>query len=234
MTAATELNVNAIILQAYQLAGLLNYAQTLDQKRGAYARPLLGTILNHLEAQSIQVRRVDFVYVTLTAGVGEYQFAAGDAVLDVFGPAAYIQAGETDLERPQSETRVSAIDRVGWQEISSKAAQGRPNLYYADRYGTLIKVQLWPEPTEAGTVRFQVQTIAPTANDGAGSVALELPWEQFFIWELAHQLAVAQGKPLQKCQYLASKADEKLKACIGFSNEHTGSQLVLDHDTGYR
>ncbi len=231
--ASIELSVNQIVLQAYQLAGLLNYAQGLDQKRGNYARLLLESIVALLEADGLQVRAVDFVYVSLTTGTSDYEFATSDSVLDVFGPGAYIQAGVTDVTHADGETQVIQIDRVAWQELSSKSAEGRPTMYYADRFGALVKVKLWPTPTEDGTIRFQVHKILPTSMDGDASPPLERPWAQYFIWELAHQLAVAQGKPLQKCGYLGGKAQEKLQKCKGFSNQHTNVQITLDHDAGY-
>ena len=103
-TAATDLSVNQIVLLAHRQAGLLHYAQGLDNARGNNARLLL-SILPGAIAAALQ-RHVPHWTGTAVEAQG------GEVTLVSMGPAA-AQAARLQDERPGAGTyrwrhRVSA------------------------------------------------------------------------------------------------------------------------------
>lgn len=236
MTVATtttfELTIDQIVLAAYRQAGLLHYSQGLDNARGSYGRTGLATIIDLLQAEGTQVRAVTFTDLTLTSGTFQYSF--GQEVIDVIGDGALI-ASTDDTLKPQSSTPIIQMDRARWQSLASKAAtSSRPVQYYAERFGLVTQVWLWPIPVDTGsTARFVTQVHYPDVSNGGDTVKLERQWAQYLIWQLAYELSLSQGKGADKRQELRAGAQYRLQLCKGFSNQHTGAQMMLDHPTGW-
>lgn len=231
-TTSFELTIDQIVLAAYRQAGLLHYAQGLDSARGSYGRTMLATIIDLLQAEGTQVRCVTFTDLTLESGTFQYSF--GQEVIDVLGDGALISSDD-DPDKPAATTPILQMDRARWQALSSKAAESsRPTLYYAERFGTVVQAWFWPIPSDPGAIaRFMTQVHYPDVNNGSNTVKLERQWAQYLIWQLAYELALSQGKSADKRQELRAGAQYRLQLCKGFSNQHTGSQMILDHPTGW-
>jgi hypothetical protein len=230
-TRTRELSINELVKSAYVMAGLLNYAQPLDNARGQWGRTLLETVTKNLEAQGIQVRSRGFETVALTTPTDRYNLSAD--VLDVIGPGQYLPASTTDIEHASSETMVEMVDQTRWHQLPTKDATGLPVLFWPNRAGALIEARVWPRPSENGWIRFPVQLLYPDSTDSNATPGLERPWAQYFIFELAWQLAESQEKSGEKVMRLQRTAQQKLMECRGFSAQRAGSQIIIDHDTGW-
>jgi hypothetical protein len=222
-----EFNIGELVSQCYKVAGLVNFSQAVDPARASFAKDLLEGIIKHLEAQGLQVRAADFLNVELTAGTERYTLP--DNVLDVIGDAAYVPGDALDVDRADGETQIRLISMDKWQKLSSHAAQGRPTLLYPHRQGAQVEARLWPIPQENATARLQVQLLYPNASDSNTTTGLERPWHQFFKFALAHELALSNSKPLERCVYLKAQADQFLVECKGFSNQRANGQFRLSH-----
>jgi len=231
-TTTFELTIDQIVLTAYRQAGLLHYAQGLDNARGSYGRTQLATIIDLLQAEGTQVRCVTFTDLTLEEGTFQYSF--GQEVIDVIGDGSLISSTD-DPDKPALATPIMQMDRARWQSLASKAAESsRPAEYYAERFNLLVQAWLWPIPTDTGSIaRFMTQVHYPDVNNGSNTVKLERQWAQYLIWQLAYELSLSQGKSADKRQELLRGAQYRLQLCKGFSNQHTGSQTMLDHSTGW-
>jgi hypothetical protein len=202
-----ELSINEIVKQAFVMAGALHYAQGLDTARGAYGRMLLETTMRRLEALGIQAKARSFVTTALTAGTDTYALDA--SVLDLIGPAQYIPAGTVDLDHADGESTLRLISAGEWQTLSGRSATGRPTVFFPDRSGALVTPKLWPIPDENGYIRFEAQLLLPDSTDGNATPGLERPWAQFFIFDLAAQIAESQSKPRDNIRDLGSKAEAR-------------------------
>lgn len=230
-TSGTEKTIDEIALLAYQMAGLLEESQTLaDVNGGALARSLFGTMLSDLQAGGISARAGAFATQTLTSEISSYTMGSG--VIDVFGDAVYIPAGQI-VASADSELAVVQISRAAWQTISSKSATGQPTQYYCHRETTPPVVYLWPSPDEAGTIRFQTHRHLADASSGAATVDLEKYWESYLIHELAHLLAEAKSMPADKIGRLRSKALGKKAEAKAMSMERVDEQMYVSHPTGW-
>lgn len=224
-----QFTIGTLIAMAYRLAGLINVGQLPSAAQLTFARDLLDTMLDGLQAEGVSARARGFENLTLTADT--YKYSLTESALDVVGPGMYIAADQTDLERATGETPVTMVSADQWQLTSSKAATGRPTLYYPYRATAPVQVWLWPIPDEAGTVRFQVHRKLADTNDDNATLDLEIYWSQFVLWELAHQVMAASGLGIGRLGYYAGQAEKKKMYAKSMSRGHANDQIMIGHTT---
>lgn len=236
MTIATdrtrELNIGRICLRAYQLAGLRNESQQLTADQGAFARDMLGNIIDEMQGHGLRARAVAFRNLTLVSGT--YIYTMDDDVLDVVGDAMYIDPTQLDLTKANGEIPVVMIGREQWQLLSSKSAEGRPTMYYVHRTSSPPEVRLWPIPDDSnnGTIRFQIHILAANSNDASKTIDLERVFSQYITWELTHHVCLANSLH-QQARYYGQVAQQKLEMCKSFSAQRSSSTLRVAHRTGW-
>src|SRR6185436_7825370 len=132
----------------------------------SWASELLDLIVNRMQTKGLFAKVIDFEPVTLVND--QFQYTMAGDVLDITGPAMFIDATQADITRATSETPVTPMTRDEWQTLSTKSAEGPPTRYYVHRVGTPPTVYLWPTPgaTEAGGhIRFQKHRLRKTSSD---------------------------------------------------------------------
>lgn len=235
MTIATgrtrEMDIARICLRAYQKAGLKNVSQSLTVDEGSFARDLLASIIDGMQAEGLRARAVEFRNVTLVDGQVDY--VMDDDVLDVVGDGMYIDPSQ-DVDAATGEVPVIMIGRDQWQLLSNKSATGRPIEFYVHRTGSPPTVKLWPTPdaNNEGTIRFQVHLFAANSNDSSKTMDLERVFAQYIEWELAHQICLANSLH-QQARYYGQVALQKLEVAKSFAAQRTPAQFVVRHRTGW-
>lgn len=226
-----RLTIDNIVLAAYRLAGLINEHGATNTAKRDVAYTLLESIVDENQIYGLYAREIVFETILLTADVTEY--ALSENTFDVIGDAMYIPASAADITRAEGETVIQQIDRDGWQKLSSKAAESSvPSLFYCDRTNDAnVKVVLWPVPTEAGHVRLQSHRLAADNFEGGRTPDLERFWNQFLIWELAHQLAVSNSMDPMRINHLSTTASAKLLMARSYANPRGSQQATIDHPT---
>jgi hypothetical protein len=194
-----------------------------------YARTLLDMIIDEIQTEGNSVKSVIMYNQPLTVGVNVYPLPS--YCLDLTEDAMYIDVSQLDLSHANGEVIVQQIDRLNWQRMANKAATGRPMRYWLNREASPIEVNLWPIPQEAGTIRFQMVKLFADTLEGSRTLELRQHWLLYLTWELAHHVAVGKGLPVQRCGYLASKANEYRKRSVAYSGQHVPMQSVVSHRT---
>jgi hypothetical protein len=237
MTIATgrvrELDIAKICQRAYQLTGLANESQNISFDKQSFAKDIIESILDDLEADGLRARAIAFETLALVAGQSAYSLNAD--VIDVVGQIMYIPPGTVDLDHAGGEIPLISVTREDWQLQVAKDATGRPLQYYAHRAASPVELRLWPTPTasDLGTLRMQVHRLAADSNDGAKTVDLERYWSLYLIWELAHHLAMANSLNMGRVQYFEGIALKHLEKCKSYSAQKTQSRFVASHSTGW-
>lgn len=228
-----ELNIGRICLRAYQLAGLVNEAQSLSLDKLTYAKDTLEMILDSLEAQGLRSRAVAFETVTMVSGQSVYPLSAD--VIDIVGVAAYIDPSVVDITHAGGEMMVIPITREDWQLQTAKDATGRPIQFFANRAADPVEMWVWPTPTDVdeGTIRLQVHRLAADSDNGANTMDLERFWVMYITWELAHHIAMANALNMGRVNYFKQIAMQNLETCKSYSAQKTASQMVVSHRTGW-
>jgi len=233
LTVATsstkEFEIDRIVRLAYIQAGLRPIEQGNTgiqwEQQATFGREMLELILKALVAEGLLVRTVREYLLTLTADDAVYTLPAD--VLDVFGQAVYIPAGE-DTDEPETEQVIQQISWGQWQGLGNRTVEGVPSMYYPHRASGQVEVRFSPRPTEAGSVRFQAYYLSANATDGAATVDLERHWGLYLVYQLAYELAEAGGQPADKKVTLKGRADELLHKAKGFSRPKKGIRVTMD------
>jgi hypothetical protein len=140
-----------------------------------------------------------------------------------------------DPTQAQGETLVKQINREEWQRLSNKGADSRPSMFFPLRTNDFV-VRLWPVPgaTEVGgQVRFQMQQYTADAFEGGKDVDLRPYWHRYLVFQLAHDLAVANSLPVDRLSYLRKVASELKDKARMFANPHGSNYIYMDHDTSW-
>lgn len=227
--------IDAIVAAAYRRAGLLSVQQSPSTVQGSVAREQLNILADALESEGVFMRSVQFGYVALLEDVNVYELP--EYVLDVVGNGAYISPSQSTTPfQAQSETPVFKKDRDTYQSLSSKGAQSQPTLYYFAREAPMGSLYLWPTPGASevgGSIRFQFHQTRPDMTNGSLTMPFERYWSEYFIWALAHRLAVDNSLPLDRVSMLDQNAATKKEYAKGYSKQNVGMQASISHATGY-
>lgn len=224
-----ERTVGDIVRLAYQSCGLLHVSQVPDASMREFGRQKLEEILDTLQTYGATARAVSFYDLPLTADT--YRYDMPGYAMDVVGEGAYISpAAGADLTKATSETVVVRKDREFWNRISAKAAtSSTPTIYYPRMDSSPMQVWLWPIPTDAGTVRFQVHRKLADADADSATVELQLFWSEYLSVALQAALARSNTLPETTIASLEDKAEKLLMRCRGQSNQTQPNMLQLDH-----
>jgi hypothetical protein len=218
VTAAIDLPIDTIVLRAYQLAGLLDHS--------AMARDFLELDLQGLQARGYLVRSMDFFPLTLVAGMNPYDLPP--VTYDLIGTATYLPPGATG-----GETHVSMIDYHAYQKITDKQSGGVPSLFYPHR-SAIFQVYFWPVPdaTALGTVTFQRRRILATMREGDKTIDCESAWNEYFLYSLAHKLAMAHTLPATQVQELRGLKSESFTHARNFGRQRASATIISTHRGG--
>lgn len=233
-THALTMNVQQIVLRAFQTAGLMGAEQGAGgptwEAKFSFARDILQTMLDDLGTEGNFARAIEMELVTLTPGV--YVYTLPSTIYDLVEDGSYIAAGQ-DVLAASGETPVKQIDREQWQRLSAKNAEGMPVMFWTKRDTFPIQAYVWPTPSEAGTIRFQGHRLLADVSPGTVTVDLERFWVSYLVWRLAYHLAVANSLDEGRCGMLKMESEEKLRKAKGAANQSVPNQIVLNHASGW-
>ena len=227
-TPTTPSPINSLILLAYKRAGVLPVEATTSganmSAKLSHGKTLLDLILDNLVVDGFNARQQDFYDLSVVAGTSSYTLT--DTVMDVFEQGMFKKTGDT------TELVVNQIDIAKYQTLTDKTTEsGMPQLYVVFRDGAAPVVQLWPVPTEAGTLRLKVMRLLGNNQTGTNSVDLQRYWEDALVWLLAYYVAVDSSMPAERVAMLQGEAIAKKRACLRYNFEHTPTQAVVSYMT---
>jgi hypothetical protein len=163
---------------------------------------------------------------------GELQYTLPDTILDVFEPAMFIPSENPDTKHTTGELVCMPMDMATWQTLTNKGSiSSRPQLYVTLRSGAAVQLKFWPVPSEAGTMRLKTTRLFGSSIDGTKNPDLQRYWYDALVWCLAYYLAIDASMPADKIQMLQVLAEDKKRACVNYSFEHTAIQATVEAQT---
>lgn len=218
---AQELTRDEIIRRAFQLSSGLASGATPDANQIAMASDFLLTELDALQAEGIVLRTVESTNLTLVASTASYALPAD--TIDVMGRAQLVPASG-------SESIVTQMGREEYLDITEKTAEGTPTRFYVQRQAT-VTMYVWPVPDSNSptTLRYQKVRLLKDMDTGSKTLDLERYWVKYVVWELAHQLAVANSIGLDRCVYLKNEATKAKESAKSYNRPHVPVMLRVAH-----
>lgn len=226
MTTATtrtnEYTISQLVTVAFRRAGLLNRYQTLDTIAQAEGQQELQMACDELEARGLMSRSTEFYVLELEADENEYDLPA--YTLAVVNRAMYIPAGDSD---PSSqELVIEHVSQEDWQTISNKTSSSTPSLYMHRRDVVPNQVVFWPVPTEAGSVRLQIQRLRADTNQGTKTVDFERYWHHALVLLTSRNLCMNAGLD-ERAQQHAMMAEQAIGRCMSNAMDQAGFQMAI-------
>lgn len=229
-SSTVELTVDQIVLQAFRLASVMPLEQGASgiqwERRASAARLYLETIVKGLEAEGRLAKGRKYYTFPLVTGQNDYTMPA--AVMDVYGVAEYIPAGQ-DPTAATTEIQVNQISMETWQTLGNRTLETIPSMYWCDRQGASVVLHIWPKPSEAGSLRVQAYYLLANVTEGQSTVELERHWTAYLVNALAAYLAEATGQDDGKILRLQGMSAQLLLKAKGYSRERTGFRFVVNH-----
>ena len=224
-TNTRELNIDKLVLTAYQYAGLINEMQTAAgsqwDARSAYGRTQLEIIVDQLGAEGIFERTMEWYDVVYDASA-TYATLPSDTV-DIRGDAALYQDDVNGTLLPLRQ-----MTRDEYSALTIPLTGGNPGRFYVAR-GVPMKLHLWPVPETARTVRVQRQRLSYDNSSGTATVDLERYWTDYLLNELAARLALGAGLSVERAAVYTAKAVAAKTAARGKSTDQLPNRMVVDH-----
>ncbi len=202
-TRVFELDIDAIIRQAFRTAALANEHTILSAEKVGDAKEKLEIIVDELSLEGLLDRMMTTEDVTLVAADDTYSLSAN--TLDVVG-IAVIPDGIT----------LGSVTREEMLILKQTDSEGPPSSYFVDRSTVPLSVRFWPTPAtdDAGdVVTFQVHRLRADNQTGSDTPDVERYFTGYLVYQLAHELAVSGGRDPSACGYLRARAQEKLDKC---------------------
>lgn len=203
-TRTAEFDIDAIVRQAFRYAGLTNEHTVLSTEQKGDAMEKLELVVDELEAEGFLERNTVFETVTLADGDDTYSFAT--STLDVVGVAT-VPDGVTLGPATREELQVLQ---------QATGAEGSPSHYFIDRSTSPISVVFWPVPgadDDTDVVTFKVQRLRADNQTGTATMDFERFFIRAFVLQLAHELALSNGRDASACSYLLARARESFEKC---------------------
>lgn len=227
-------SINALILLAWKRAGALPVEARLSganmTPKLEHGRQTLDLIMDGLATEGFVARSTIFYDLPILAGESAYTLP--DHILDAFEDAMFVPDTNPDTKYTQGELVCKQTDLSTWQLLTTKGSTStRPQLYVAERHGAQVRLKFWPVPQDAGTMRMKVIRLLGSNADGTKSADLGRYWYDTLVWLLAWYIAVDSSMPAERVSQLASIAEQKKRACVAYSFEHTGTQAVVSYTT---
>lgn len=222
-TSTFELNRDALLRRAFQIAGLLYVSQSPNADDLSLASDLLGMELDALEAEGVVLRMLERATLPLVSGTAEYTLDAD--CIDVFvGPD---NVAGTIVPASGNETLVRGISRQEYLQISNKTSAATPSLVYIEKLAT-VKVVFWPViANSTSSFRYSKYRLPRDADTGAVTLDLARRWQKAICWSMAWQLAMAKSLPLDRVNALRSVGEQEKDKARANDVEKTHAQLYV-------
>lgn len=235
--ASTYNTIDELILQGYKRAGLIpiDFAIGGDVQWNAKAehgRQTLNRLVNGLATLGFIDHFVDFYIVQLVAGQPDYAIDPDDNVLNFVDSGSHIPLinGLEEIETT-GETPVKPMSRHRWNTLSSKVAQSTPTLYYIHRNGPDLTLYLWPVPSEASKIRFQIHRLPGSNSLGTNNVDLQRHWDSWIVFALAYEFMSDSKLPLEERAICREDRDAELVKLKGYETSNEPPDVLFVHSS---
>ena len=209
-TAVFALNRNQLIEAALRKISAFESGEPVDPDSVQDASDALNAMIKHWQASGIHIWRMAEGTITLVVGQASYTLGTdpADKPLKIISARSHNIASGIDL--PLEE-----MDRVEYQEMPNKAAQGNVNAFFYDRRaGTTATgiIYLWQTPASTDEeIRYTYARPIEDFNAAGNDADFPQEWTQAIIWNLADQLADDYDVPDPKRSRIERKAAQYLQ-----------------------
>ena len=221
MSSSYSINRDQIIALALRKLGVLEIGDTPDSGSVANAAMSLNLLLKQFSTDGLKLWKVSELIVPLTANQSSYTLGgAGSALMyDALAPTVAITDKPLKILQgfyrntqatPNIDTPVLLVSKQEYNVLGSKFSTGTANTIFYDVRKTNGILYVYLTPDSNAQTNLQMHLVAQMPINDI-SLATEIPdfpneWMNCLVWNLADQLALEYGVPMNHRQEIANKA----------------------------
>lgn len=221
MSSNYSINRDQIISLALRKLGTLEVGSTPDAETIANANMSLNLLVKQLNADGLKLWKVSELIVPLYANQTTYVLGGSGSALMYDSLAPTVAITDRPLKviqgfyrnvssTPVIDTPVMIVSKQEYNTLGSKASTGTANTIFYDSKKTngILYVYLTPDANSEANLQLHIVAQMPL-NDM--TLATDIPdfpneWMNCLVWNLADQLALEYGVPMNARQEIATRA----------------------------
>lgn len=221
MSSNYSITRDQIISLALRKLGVLEIGDTPDSNSVANAAMTLNLLIKQFNTDGLKLWKVSELIVPLTASKTMYTLggASSDLMYDSLAPSVaitdkplkVIQGFYRNLQAtPYIDTPVLLVSKQEYNVLGSKFSTGTANtiFYDARKLNGLLYVYLTPDANSQANLQMHLVAQMPINDINSATEVPDFPneWMNCLVWNLADQLSMEYGVPMNARQEIAQRA----------------------------
>ena len=221
MSSNYSITRDQIISLALRKLGVLEIGDTPDANSVANAAMTLNLLIKQFNTDGLKLWKISELIVPLTASKTMYTLggATSDLMYDSLAPTVaitdkplkVIQGFYRNLQStPYIDTPVLLVSKQEYNVLGSKFSTGTANTIFYDprRLNGLLYVYLTPDTNSQTNLQMHLVAQMPINDISSATEVPDFPneWMNCLVWNLADQLAMEYGVPMNARQEIAQRA----------------------------
>lgn len=243
MSSNYSVSRDTIIALALRKLGVLEIGDTPDPDTINNANYSLNLFIKQMNVDGLKMWKNSELIVPLTAATKYILGGTSSIVMyDSLAPSTPITDKplkaiqgwyRNKTATPNIDTPVKMLSKQEYNELGSKFSTGSPNSFYYDpktTYGNLY-IYLTPNAYTIANLEFRMVSQMPINDISAGADIPDFPneWFNCLVWNLADQLAIEYGVPMNYRQEIMTRAAAYRKELTDFDVETSSTFFQPDY-----
>ena len=222
MSSNYSITRDQIISLALRKLGVLEIGDTPDANSVANAAMTLNLLIKQFNTDGLKLWKISELILPLTASQTMYTLggATSDLMYDSLAPTVaitdkplkIIQGFYRNLQvTPYIDTPVLLVSKQEYNILGSKFSTGTANTIFYDprKLNGLLYVYLTPDTNSQTNLQMHLVAQMPINDINSATEVPDFPneWMNCLVWNLADQLAMEYGVPMNARQEIAQRAN---------------------------
>lgn len=243
MSSTYSINRDQIISLALRKLGVLEIGDTPDANTIANASMSLNLLIKQLSTEGLKLWKNSELIIPLIANQTSYVLGGSSSTLMYDTQAPTVAITDRPLKMiqgfyrnkqttPYIDTPVLVVSKQEYNVLGSKFSTGTTNTIFYDvkKLNGLLYVYLTPDSSTSSNIELHIVVQLPL-NDLM--LATDLPdfpneWMNCLVWNLADQLAMEYGVPMNSRQEITARAGAYKTALSDFDVEASSTFFAPD------
>ena len=217
-TATFNLDINEIIEEAYERAGLGRAYSGNDYRTARRSLNLLG---QEFANRGINLWTVEQATLSLSSGTATYTLPADTvSILD--------HAIRTGTGTSQSDLSITRISIGEYASLTNKNSQGRPTKVYIERLRDAPKINIWPVPDNNTytLVYYRIRRIQDSVSGSDTQYDAPTRFLPAIVSGLAYQIALKNPDAMDRVQFLKGIFEDDFNLAATEDRDRTDFKII--------
>ena len=221
MSSNYSITRDQIISLALRKLGVLEIGDTPDANSVANAAMTLNLLIKQFNTDGLKLWKISELILPLTASKTMYTLggASSDLMYDSLAPTVAITDKPLKViqgfyrntqSTPNIDTPVLLVSKQEYNVLGSKFSTGTANTIFYDprKLNGLLYVYLTPDTNSQTNLQMHLVAQMPINDISSATEVPDFPneWMNCLVWNLADQLAMEYGVPMNARQEIAQRA----------------------------